>query len=660
MKQKTNLTMGNFMKLTKIYAVILGLLTIACVEKLSAAASEEELIAILKSNAGQKEKADACRQLATVGTKASVSVLASLLEDEKLAHMARYGLEPIKDSSVDETFRAALKKLKGRLLVGVIGSIGVRRDAQAVDSLSGFLNDADPEIAQAAARSLGSIGTLSAAKALQSSLQKAQEPNILAICEGLLRAAESLQASKQTKDAQGIYDFLRGFKNTPHQVQTAALRGAILTRPSKEGLDLLEQSLKSNDYLTFSAAVMTSLEMKDKEIGKIFASVLPSLSTDCKIATLNAISTRQDATALPAVIKLSGEGEQSVRVVAIKALGSIGDDDAIPALVKLVSDNNSEVSKAAKDVIAGFQSKAAYSAVISMLNASDAKMKNVGIELVGRKRMTDVLPQLVKLTSDQDESVRQSALKRIGELGSIADIDNLIATLNRAGSQNEISAVEQALSSICSKEQNQDACANKIISALSNAKAEQKGALLRVLSSIGNQTALNAVRNALKDPDVQVRNNAIRALGDWKTADAAPDLLNLAMLTSNPAEKTLCLRNFFRLTSQSEIPVNQRIDLCKKATSIVQTTEEKKMLLGALGSITSVEAYDLIIPMLDDANVVNEAGAAVVGISGRLLQNKRNASNPKIIQALKKTASSKASENIIKQANSLLGKTSGK
>jgi hypothetical protein len=122
------------------------------------------------------------------------------------------------------------------------------------------------------------------------------------------------------KDAQSIYDFLRGFKITHHQVQTAALRGAILTRPSKQGLDLLEQSLKSNDYLIFSAAIRTSLEMKDKDISRIFASVLPTLNVDGKIATLNAIATRQDATALPAVITLSGAENKQFGLLLLKRL----------------------------------------------------------------------------------------------------------------------------------------------------------------------------------------------------------------------------------------------------------------------------------------------------------------------------------------------------
>ena len=104
---------------------------------------ESELIAVLKSSASEKDKADACLELARIGTKDSVAPLAALLGDEKLAHMARYALEPIPDPAVDDALRDALGKLKGRLLVGVIGSIGVRRDAKAVEPLSKLLKDKD-------------------------------------------------------------------------------------------------------------------------------------------------------------------------------------------------------------------------------------------------------------------------------------------------------------------------------------------------------------------------------------------------------------------------------------------------------------------------------------------------------------------------------------
>src|SRR5208337_3652328 len=75
---------------------------------------EAKLIAVLKSDAPRKAKADACRELARVGTRESVAPLAALLCNEELSHMARYGLEPIPDPAVDTALRDTLEKVKGR------------------------------------------------------------------------------------------------------------------------------------------------------------------------------------------------------------------------------------------------------------------------------------------------------------------------------------------------------------------------------------------------------------------------------------------------------------------------------------------------------------------------------------------------------------------
>src|SRR5262249_11714162 len=150
---------------------------------------EAELIAALKSDASREVKAAACRRLSLIGTSASVPALAALLGEDALGHMARYALEPIPDPSVDAALRDALGNLTGRALVGVVGSIGVRRDAEAVDRLAGLLKDSDAEVVQATAKALGRIGTAPAAKALMSGLADASPANRPAFYEGLFRGA---------------------------------------------------------------------------------------------------------------------------------------------------------------------------------------------------------------------------------------------------------------------------------------------------------------------------------------------------------------------------------------------------------------------------------------------------------------------------------------
>jgi HEAT repeat protein len=188
-----------------------------------------KLCEVLKSGADEKAKADACLELARIGTKESVAPLAALLGDEKLSHMARYALEPIPDPAVDDALRAALGQLKGRLLVGVIGSIGVRRDAKALEPLEKLLGDSDSDVAQAAARALGNLGSPAAAKALEDVLAKTPAANQSAVYEGLFRCAEAICGHGQTAQALVIYDRLAG-PQVPKAVREGAARRARLLR----------------------------------------------------------------------------------------------------------------------------------------------------------------------------------------------------------------------------------------------------------------------------------------------------------------------------------------------------------------------------------------------------------------------------------------------
>jgi len=201
-------------------------------------AAESRLINVVESERTTAEyRADAMRNLAIVGTKQAVPALAMWLYDERTSHMARYALEPIPDPSVDDALREALGKAKGKVRIGLMSSIGVRRDAKAVPLLAKLLSDADAEVAGAAARALGSIGTAEAAKALQSALDNvAPENNVLLLnlCEGILRAAEHLAAAGDQKSARALYDRLLKVPKLPRHVRTAAMQGLVSLSGEKQ------------------------------------------------------------------------------------------------------------------------------------------------------------------------------------------------------------------------------------------------------------------------------------------------------------------------------------------------------------------------------------------------------------------------------------------
>ena len=106
---------------------------------------EQALIAVLRSEASPAEKAIACKKLAIDGSSEAVPELAKLLSDPQLSSWARIALEAMPGKDADKALRDAADSLDGKLLVGMINSIGVRRDAEAVDSLTTRLQDKNAE-----------------------------------------------------------------------------------------------------------------------------------------------------------------------------------------------------------------------------------------------------------------------------------------------------------------------------------------------------------------------------------------------------------------------------------------------------------------------------------------------------------------------------------
>jgi HEAT repeat protein len=606
---------------------------------------EKKLVAVLKSDAPQKEKADACRELARIGGEDAVAPLAALLPDEKLSHMARYGLETIPSPSVDKALRDAAGKVQGKLLVGVIGSIGVRRDPKAVELLTKLLHDPDNDVAQAAARSLGSIGDPAAAKALLNALPSVSATNQLAFCEGLLRCAEAATAKDRRKDAIVIYDRLREI-SAPQQVRTAALRGAILAR-QQDGLRLLGLALPGNDYSMFLAAIRTSQEMRGAEVTRLLASALPALPADRQIVLIQTLAKREDNTALPALSAAARSGQESVRIEAIRAVAEVGSPSALPVLLDLLGDADQKVAAAAQESLAALPGAEVDAAITKMLTAEPATRRITAMDLIVRRRMTSAIPTLISIAGGSDSKLRATAVNKLGELAGLDQLPGLLDLLTKAGSAEEVEAVEQAVGAVSLRAENPAACVGQIEAMLAQSQPAQKCALVRVLGAIGGAKALQAVRAA-------VNAAAIRTLGAWATADAASDLLDLAKVAGNPTDKMICLRGYLRLAGQSEVPLDKRLAMCREAVPLAQQDEEKKLLLAALGSIVSVEAVDLITPYLDNSGTKEEAVTGIVSISDQLLKGNESAkAAPKLVEPLEKVAQVTANADLAKRAKAL-------
>lgn len=169
-------------------------------------ALEIRLLEVLRGDVPYAAKDSICRMLRTFGSAATVPVLATLLVDERLSHMARYALERIPAPEAGRAMLDALPKASGKTKIGIIASLGVRAEAQTVPGLASLLADRDAAVARSAALALGEHGTRDAAKAL---LAGTRNPEALScVADALLACAENLAAAGEKEVATAIYQKL--------------------------------------------------------------------------------------------------------------------------------------------------------------------------------------------------------------------------------------------------------------------------------------------------------------------------------------------------------------------------------------------------------------------------------------------------------------------
>lgn len=620
--------------------------------------TEADFVAIVKNpTASLKDRQDACRVLQRIGGKASVSALAALLPDEKLGHLARYALESITDPTVDYSFRVALGTLKGRQLLGVISSISVRRDANAVESLIALLKNPDPELSQAAARALGSIGNAVAARALDDAWMTGPAESRGAVAEGLLRAAESLFAARQRDPALAIYTKL-SLPDAPEQVRAAAIRGVILANTDPAAA-LASELLRSNDLRTVSPALRAGMDLPQNwaVVEALTQAVGPAIG-DRKILILQALGQTHDPDGLPALLEAAKSLDKRVRIAAVRAMAEVGNSGAVPVLAGFLGDP--DVGPAALESLAALPGSEADNAAIKLLKSPDKAQRMKGMALVARRKVTSQLPELLQAAADADPEIRRAALQQTAELGGAAQFPALLDALRNA-SPADLDSVEQAVTTVVVKMGESDAAA-QLAARFPKAMPAHKSALLRIAGALGGAHAVAVMQVGLADPDKGVRETAIRTLGAWRTLDAGPVLLGGLKKLSDPAERTLVLRSCASLATRGgdkEVPA--RVALCADALKALQKPEEKKVVLGALGGIPAAESVFALVPWLDDTAVRADAAAAILNVSDRLLGSRKTpvATVRQLVEPLQKVvkvAGGKSAERaaaLVKQAQAM-------
>ncbi len=170
----------------------------------------------------------------------------------------------------------------------------------------------------------------------------------------------------------------------------------------------------------------------------------------------------------------------------------------------------------------------------------------------------------------------------LGETVSLKQLSVLIDQVVSPKNNAEDTEAQKALKAASIRMADREACAQELPAAVDRVKPVAiKVTLLQILGAMGGTTALATIGKAAKSTDAQLQDTSSRLLGEWMTEDAAPVLLDLAKIPSNPYQ-VRALRGYIRIARQFVLPDAQRMEMCQKAFDAAQQAAEKKLVLDVL------------------------------------------------------------------------------
>ena len=599
-----------------------------------ATSREQALVAVLRSETPEAEKALAFKGLAIHGSPACIGDVASYLGNERLASWARITLEAIPGDDASAALRAAAAggKLSGRLLVGVINSLGVRHDAAAVPLLATRLGDADAAVAAAAAAALGTIGTPAAATLLSKALA-AGIPDRDLVAEACVVCGERLRAAGDAATAVALFQAVRAAE-VSEQRRAEATRAAILAQ-GRDGIPLLVDLLKSAPQRLFNMGLFTARELAvgpdrdpalasevDRALLEAFTSSAASDAGRGRRPLLIDLLADRNATGASAAVQktilaATRGDDAAVRLAAIRAIGRCGDASAAAGLLEIAAGAGPAVLTAVREAIATMPVDGVNEVIVTRLAGSDAGSLPLVIGLVGDRRITTAAGAVLPFVEHADPAVRTAAMTALGSVIKLKDLGMLVAKTAAPRNEAEGAAAAAALKEAAVRMADRDACAARIAGAVGTA-GPRAGVLVETLADVGGGVALTAVAAAAESGDVALQDAATRVLGKWMTADAAPVLLDLATTDKAGPYRGRAMKGYLRIARQFALPEAERAEMCRRALAAAEDPADRKAVIEILVRYPHPATLAVAKEACAIPDVADEAKAAVTTIEGKL------------------------------------------
>jgi len=555
-------------------------------------------------------------QLHLAGDAQAIEILGSKLKDEAACDDAVLAIVAIGGPSAPAVLHKALPDAEGRCRITIIHALGTLGDKAAVATFTKDAASEDRNLRMTALYALARSGDSAATETLFNAAKTDNWYDLSLTTDLLLLHGARLTELGHVKAAAGVFRRLFETRTSPSDthVRCAAVHGLAEALGADAAGKLLPLLADDNLQLRTAAANAVAAVPGKKMTHACFRQFYKT-STVGQVMLLGVLAERGDRMGLSLLDKALWSEKKDVRLAAIPAIAKLGADRAVDPLIGALVTEERDEQEAIQAALARIPGSEATELIQSALPGVHAMTRVPLLHVLAKRPASDDLAPIFEATEDDDRTVRTAAFGALETLAGEEHVPALLKLLGQAESDRERSAAAAAVAAACRRAEDREQPTSLVVAAMQDQDTTVRCAFLRALGRTGGVNAFNAVSEALKDQEAEIREAAIRALSDWPDAEPVQLTLQLTKDLDDAKLQILALRAYIRLVGlESNRPVQETLRMYAAALETAKRPDEKKLVLGRLGGIREPKSMKMLESYLSDPALTAEAAAAILNI----------------------------------------------
>jgi len=419
----------------------------------------------------------------------------------------------------------------------MIESLAAEGGKEALEQLAPLAHDTDEQVAIAAVRGLGTLGTGSCLLPIAGALshvvpavraEAARALSLLGTTEAvgpLLGALRDGAASVRWQAAESLRKLAWQPASEVEKAWMLVARGQFGDAAQLGGaaVDALLTAFQDTQCPSRRNLASWLGRLGDSRAVPVLIEALQDADETVRAAGAEALAKLFDPRAAEALTQVLHDSCAAVRMAALEALVSLAGNEAVPAALGALHDQHWEVRRAAVEALARLRDPQAAEALAHQVIDQDREVREASIRALALLGDARAVRNLVLVLADPEADLRQAAL------GTLGKVDPHWETSEAA--QQAVPGLRKALASRDYWVRQAAADALRQINALHRPTASAPPS--SAAAAMRRQTAVNALLSALGDWDRDLRQAAAEALG--RVADPRAQMpLKLALQDVDP------------------------------------------------------------------------------------------------------------------------------